>query len=178
MARNISLFGLSFTKKLFCEGRDGYIIKGDLKLGNKKIADCFDDGHGGQMEFDVCVPMDVWNQIVSDVSSAYIRIGIATDEKPLLEPMAILVEDLINLELDRKTFMKSAKKKGIDNPILNVFVRRGNAFERYGITCSEIVSAWSNRPMTREELQKYNDGFIVTKVLGSFAFDHIYVNAA
>lgn len=178
MARNISLFGLNFTKKLFCEGRDGYIIKGDLKLGNKKIADCFDDGHGGQMDIDVCVPADIWQRIVADVSSAYIRVGVATKEKPLIEPISLLVEDLINLELAKKEFSKIAKKNGVMNPIMNVFVRRGNAFERYGLSFSEIVSSWSHRPLTKEELQKVNDGFVVTKVLGSYAFDHIYVNAA
>ncbi len=171
MARNISLFGLNFTKKLFCEGRDGYIIKGDLKLGNKKIADCFDDGHGGQMDIDVCVPVDIWQRIVADVSSAYIRVGVATKEKPLIEPISLLVEDLINLELAKKEFSKIARKNGVANPIMNVFVRRGAHW-------AEIVSSWSRRPLTIDELQKVNDGFMVTKVLGAYAFDHIYVNAA
>ena len=56
MARNISMFGISFTKKLFAEGRDGYIIQGDLKIGNKKIASAFDDGNGGQMDFNINIP--------------------------------------------------------------------------------------------------------------------------
>ena len=161
MSNSVSLFGLKFSTKVYEEGRDGFIIMGDLSLGNKKIAKAFDDGHGGQMEFDLYVPHDVWESINNKVSDTYVKLGVF--DKPPLEPMAHVVEDLINLEAAQKYFKDISKKNKIKKPIITVFVEQQEYWKAISSICS-------NRPLTATEI-----GEKAVSVIGSSSLSKMNV---
>ena len=64
-----------------------------MKFAGKKIASVFDDGYGGGMNFDVCIPAKEWEEHSLDVANAYITIGMY--RQPMNNSMEILVHDLI-----------------------------------------------------------------------------------
>ncbi len=165
MAKNITIFGYSFTKKLFARGTDGYIIEGVLKFAGKKIASVFDDGYGGGMNFDVCIPANDWEEHSRNVANAYISIG--KYDEPMSNSMEILVNDLIHLEIWRNHFAEVSKREGWEKrAIMTTYIEQ----EQDGRSLSAICA---DRPLSKKSI-----GDKAVKVLCSFPLNYIHVYIA
>ncbi len=165
MAKNITIFGYSFTKKLFARGTDSYIIEGVLKFAGKKIASVFDDGYGGGMNFDVCISAKEWEEHSRNVANAYVTIGMY--HQPMDNSMEILVHDLIYLEICRNHFATVARREGWGKQaIMTIYIEQ----EQDGRSLSAVCF---DRPLPKRSL-----GDKAVKVLCSFPLNYIHVYIA
>lgn len=106
----VKVFGYHVKDLQEMDGREGMIRRGTIMKGRKAIAEFFDDGNGGMVDYTPLAGNEAFTEMQFDIARQYAAFGIIVDKhSDFVRPSDFLVDDISMLR-DAEKAAKREKK--------------------------------------------------------------------
>ena len=166
----VAMFGFNIRGLKVMGGSNGYAMSGTIRRGKTPVAKFYNNGDGGQTEYELFVKDDVFDTMAAVLADRYAEIGVNAPSRGLASrgfgsAFDILIDDIASLNGFKKDAKRYAKKKGLSKAFVSIGCFRNKDFGN-AVLLDGLIS---EEPAGKKFFHGRGDGDAY--FLGSFASD-------